>query len=552
VGITASLTNVAAGYPVRLTALIEGRTAASVWQFRDRLMENNRPYATHAWTAPGDYAVVLRAYNESEASGVSATVTVHVVTLPIHYVAADSVNSAAPYSSWATAATSIQDAVDAATVPGALVLVTNGTYATGGRGVVDAFNEVTTNRVTVDKPLTLRSVNGPQFTIIKGAGEATPVRCVYLIGGASLSGFTLTNGVARNGGGVWCESAAAVVSNCVVAGNSAPRSGGLGGGVYGGTLNNCTLTANSAGNDFVSGGGGACFSTLNYCTLVDNVAKYGNGGGASDCTLNNCTLVGNLADNVGGGAFGCTLSNCTLSGNSAAKGGGFFGGFGHTLNNCIVYHNTAREDANFNVNGGSMLSYCCTTPQPTDGFGNITNTPLFLNQAGGNLRLQSNSPCINAGNNTYLVGSTDLDGSPRIVGGTVDIGAYEFQNPASLISYAWLQQYALPIDGSGDTTDPDADALNNWQEWRCGTDPTNSLSVLRLLSPVRAGADIIVRWQSVGGRSYFLEHGTNWGSSQAFTPLIANIPGLPGISTYRDSNAAGAGSVFYRVGVNSP
>jgi hypothetical protein len=39
--------------------------------------------------------------------------------------------------------------------------------------------------------------------------------------------------------------------------------------------------------------------------------------------------------------------------------------------------------------------------------------------------LQANSPCINAGNNGYVVSATDLDGNPRIVGGTVDVGAYE-------------------------------------------------------------------------------------------------------------------------------
>jgi len=42
----------------------------------------------------------------------------------------------------------------------------------------------------------------------------------------------LTNGIAIIGGGVWFESPAEVVSNCVFSGNSA--SGG--GGVAGGTL----------------------------------------------------------------------------------------------------------------------------------------------------------------------------------------------------------------------------------------------------------------------------------------------------------------------------
>jgi len=61
-----------------------------------------------------------------------------------------------------------------------------------------------------------------------------------------------------------------------------------------------------------------------------------------------------------------------------------------------------------------------TTPQPTNGVGNITNAPLFVDRASGNLRVQSNSPCINVGNNTYVSGSTDLDGRPRIAGGTVE------------------------------------------------------------------------------------------------------------------------------------
>ena len=51
----------------------------------------------------------------------------------------------------------------------------------------------------------------------------------------------------------------------------------------------------------------------------------------------------------------------------------------------------------------------------------------------GDFRLQGNSPCINAGHNAYVTSDADLDGLPRIVGGTIDIGAYESQAPGSVI-----------------------------------------------------------------------------------------------------------------------
>jgi hypothetical protein len=197
------------------------------------------------------------------------------------------------------------------------------------------------------------------------------------------------------------------------------------------------------------------------------------------------------------------------------------------------------------------LNCSCTTPPPTNGVGSITTAPQFVDDAGNNLRLQSNSPCINAGLNAYAPGPTDLDGLPRIISGTVDIGAYEFQGPGSVISYAWLQHYGLSTDGSADATDPDADGHNTWQEWRCGTCPTNPLSVLRLLSATHGGTNVTVSWQSVAGVSYVLECSTNLAATPRFTPLATNLPDQPGTTTYTDTNAVGAGAFFYRVGVGT-
>jgi hypothetical protein len=579
--ISASFTNVLSGFGVQLSALIQGRATASAWDFGDGTSVTNQPYTSHTWTALGDYTVVLRGYNESNPGGIAAAITIHVVSQPIHYVMATSSNPVAPYNSWPTAATNIQDAVDAATVPGALVLVTDGIYATGGRPAGGVAS-----RVVVDRVLTLQSVNGPQLTVIDGGHS---VRCVYLAENAILTGFTLTNGNApyvpayggSSGGGVWCQSSNTVaVSNCLVGGSSAWYGGGayggmlanctlisntaaefgggayfctlnncllitngaiVGGGAYACTLTNCSLTGNSSG-----GGSGAYSCTLNNCSLTANSA-HGSGGGAENSTLNNCTLAGNSTDSSGGGAASSTLNNCTLAGNSATGPYGGGGVFDCTLNNCIAWFNSATNAPNFDPS--STLSYCCTAPQPAAGIGNITNAPMFVNTNDwANLRLQSASPCINAGNNSYVTNTTDLDGSLRIAGGTVDVGAYEFQGPASRISYAWLSQYGLlPANAATDTADPDGDGMNNWQEWIAGTDPTDGTSVLRLLAPVPTPPGLLLRWNSDTNHAYFVERATSLGPPAAFNRLRSHVPGLAGLTTFVDTAPPG-NAALYRIG----
>ena len=276
------------------------------------------------------------------------------------YVSLQSTNPVPPYADWSSAATKIQDAIDSAQA-GDDVLVTNGVYVTGGRAV----NGTLTNRVAILKPITVRSVNGPEVTVIQGdqapgtTNGASAIRCLYLTNGAYVSGFTLTNGATRNsgpladmnGGGAWCGASSVVLSNCILRGNAAASDGG---GVWGGTLRSCALIGNSA-----KYGGGAASNILESCNLVGNTASFygggtegasatnctlsansaGRGGGAYTSILFDCTLNTNMASfGLGGGAHYCRLTRCAVLGNQAQTGGGVDSGY---LTNCIVIGNLA-------------------------------------------------------------------------------------------------------------------------------------------------------------------------------------------------------------------
>ncbi|MDD4737225.1 MAG: PKD domain-containing protein, partial [Kiritimatiellae bacterium] len=404
------------GEPLDLAGIIEGETASCIWDYDDGSSVTNLTFVTHAWDTEGEYTVSLTAYNETYPEGVGVSFDVSVSDQSVCYVWTNSPSPAVPYDTWDTAAHTIQDALDVAE-DAYLVLVTNGVYDQGG--CVGPEMSLT-NRICATNAVTIQSVNGSEMTIICGEGTlgASAVRCAYLDGGAVLSGFTLTNGCTlsgetdadadKAGGGALALDGR--LEQCVLSGNAAYQ---LGGGLCGGSGYDCVISGNTADS-----GGGVSGSCLTNCVIRENSAYTG--GGAVNAQLCDCLVIDNEADLLGGGIQGGLNYSCTVYGNTAQSAGG--GVYQGQYANCIIWGNSAEIDGDVYQ---ATINYCCVGNNP-GGEGNLEEDPLFMDAVGGDFNLTLASPCINVGDNGYVVTDTDLNGDRRLQGGVVDMGVVEY------------------------------------------------------------------------------------------------------------------------------
>jgi hypothetical protein len=128
------------------------------------------------------------------------------------------------------------------------------------------------------------------------------------------------------------------------------------------------------------------------------------------------------------------LNNCTFYLNVLQTNGshvidGQGSGTPWLITNSIFWFNSHPNNvaAIYNQGASAAVSHCIF--QNTAYTGNQTSiyvgAPLFVNPLAGNFALQSNSPGMNAGDNTQVVEALDALGNERIRFGTVDIGAIE-------------------------------------------------------------------------------------------------------------------------------
>jgi parallel beta-helix repeat protein len=232
-----------------------------------------------------------------------------------------------------------------------------------------------------------------------------------------LEGFTIINGFAPEGGGIFIENASPTIKDCIIHENVAYETGGIsyGGGIYisGSSASplifNNIIIKNSATSQWALSQGGGIYIT-----------------NSASPTIQNCTIADNTSNYVGGGGIHVSLDSSP-----------------HIIDS-IIWNNDS-VDLICEPGCGMNVTYS-DVGEAIAGIGNISSDPLFTGGAAGIYYLShiragqdSDSPCIDSGSTTALnsgldTSNTASDGIPDR--GQVDMGYHYVPTPI-YIQKAW-------------------------------------------------------------------------------------------------------------------
>ncbi|MBU0474728.1 MAG: hypothetical protein KKF62_11250, partial [Bacteroidetes bacterium] len=219
--------------------------------------------------------------------------------------------------------------------------------------------------------------------------------------------------------------------------------------------------------------------------VVGGIDNYG------DLTLINCVVSDNLDLGVtsGFGAIGginsfgdLTLINTTVTNNTGAASndgtGGIYCYSTLTMKNSILYGNIG--ESNNIASSLDIVSYNSLFEESLDYLENtdynyfsvntdnlFSGNPQFIgssNDATHPYSISGSSPCLNVGNNTYNAETADIKGTGRKLdasgntGGTIDIGAYEYDANAPLP----VELISFTVVSTSSATEK-ANVVLNWQ-----------------------------------------------------------------------------------------
>jgi hypothetical protein len=354
----------------------------------------------------------------------------------------DTNSGRSPQQAFAT----IQRGINAAN-PGDTVIVAEGVYMGVGNKDLDYGG----------RAITVQSAQGPYNTIIDCQGSGRGIVFQNGEGPDSVfSGFSILNGNADRGAGIYCYLSSPVISGCIISGNN----GLYCAGVYcrdnsAALIVDCVISNNTG---TYAGGVRIVRSNAHLlnCVIADNMATDSGAGvrcdfGPAQPVIENCTITGNVSDVTGGGLWCAESShplvkNCIVWGNSAAAQGP----------QLTVSSQSMLTVAYSDIQGGQNAVYRAGNGQLIWDSGNIDANPNFVDPASSDYTLMSargrywaehdiwiiddvTSPCIDAGDPMDDVGQ-----EPTPNGLHINMGAYGATEWASLSATG---NGSLPLEG---------------------------------------------------------------------------------------------------------
>ena len=298
----------------------------------------------------------------------------------------------------------------------------------------------------------------------------------YTTSSTILDGFTISDGNADeydyvynfnsdDGGGIHAYQSQAVFANLIIQNNNAEDEGG---GVFTSGGFNQFINVNFVNNTAENYGGGLynnSISIFTNTTFDNNIARYGGGiysDYQSSFNLINTVFNSNKAIDYGGAIYNydtnndSTIVNSIFDGNTSKFGGAIYNYYSSAVGTNLTFANNQAESGAaiysqgdsddtptyFNSifwgnkgtsdtspitnNGANTIVGNSIVQGGYNGLEVLSEDPKFANLGLGDLRLQSDSPAIDAGLNEFVVAESDLVGNDRIVSTKVDIGAYEY------------------------------------------------------------------------------------------------------------------------------
>ena len=417
--------------------------------------------------------------------------SISLITLTNGTIGTDAVNIVGPGASSLTiTTTAAPDSYDTFLVSGTGDAVISGLTITNNRIKSQNTGTFTLDGVTISGSSggyggALYAANTDETLIIDSSFENNTSThdggAIYIYNGqdATISGSTFTNNHADGNGGAlyaaWSNNI--TITDCTITGNSAHDGGGLAlypsyvGAVI--SISDTTIDANVA--DHWGGGlnveaSGALIVNITNSTVSNNSAVASGGILLNDtnitATINNSTISANAATVYGGGGIyindgsSLTINQSTISANSAAGTTARYGGGGIaigdntsvvTMTGTIVSGNTSgfAGAADFGLYSSTLSDTGSITATNSiigevdsritvNGTNNVNTTNPMLGALANNggptktMALLTGSPAIDAGPNpvaTFTGNEFDQRGIgfARVVGGLVDIGAFEIQ-----------------------------------------------------------------------------------------------------------------------------